>query len=98
MAERLSRRAMLTRVGAGMLVLSAVPITVGAAAASVFGLTDTGRHHVVDTGAGLVFGIRKSDGAMSWATYRGRALPSRAIPAAFGSGFADGALVTARRA
>jgi hypothetical protein len=32
---------------------------------------------------------------MSWATYRGRALPNRA---AFASGFADGALVTARLA
>lgn len=89
MAERMSRRATFARVGASLLALVAVR-----AAASVFGLTDAGRHHVVDTGAGLVFGVRKSDGAMSWATYRGRALPNRA---AFASGFADGALVTARR-
>ena len=89
-AERLSRRALLARMGAGLLALAALP----AAAVSVFGLTDDGRHYVVDTGAGLAFGVRKSDGAMSWATYRGQASPNHTAVPAFA---ADGALVTARR-
>lgn len=97
MAERISRRATLARIGAGIVMLSVVPVAAGVAAAA-FGLADADGHYVVDTGAGLVVGIRKSDGAMSWATYRGRALPNRATRAAFGSGFAGGALVTARRA
>jgi hypothetical protein len=96
MAERMSRRAALACIAGGILMLAAVPVAAGAAAASTFGLTNTRRHYVVDTGAGLVFGVRKSDGAVSWVTYRGRVLSNRATPATFGSGFADGALVTAR--
>ncbi|MEV6611693.1 rhamnogalacturonan lyase B N-terminal domain-containing protein [Kutzneria sp. NPDC051319] len=96
MAEHVSRRAVLACIAGGIVMLPAVPVAAGAAAASTFGFTNARQHYVVDTAAGLVFGVRKSDGAMSWVTYRGRALSNRATPATFGSGFADGALVTAR--
>ncbi|MEV6605887.1 hypothetical protein [Kutzneria sp. NPDC051319] len=65
MAERLPRRAMLARVGAGLSALTAVPVAATDAAPSVFGLADHARHYLVDTGAGAVFEVGKSGGSWS---------------------------------
>lgn len=91
MADRISRRTSLARIGAGVLALVSLPAALGTG--SDFGHLDAEDHIVVDTGAGLGFGVRKSDGAIAWARHLGRKVRHQND-----LGFSDGALVTARRA
>jgi rhamnogalacturonan endolyase len=90
MAE-LGRRAFLAAIGAGGVALGlARP-----AAASTFGVTNSGGFFTVDTGAGLVFKIKQSDGDMTSLRFNGVELQSQSRFSHVESGLGSGATVTA---
>ncbi|WP_055527344.1 rhamnogalacturonan lyase B N-terminal domain-containing protein [Streptomyces graminilatus] len=64
---RLGRRALVLGATAGAAGI-ALP---GTARAAAFGYTDDGTNYVIDTGAGLVFKVRKSNGDLSSLVHRG---------------------------
>jgi rhamnogalacturonan endolyase len=66
----------------------------GAASAASFGLTNSGGYYTVDTGAGLTFKVRQSNGDMTSLKYNGRELQSQTKPAHVESGLGT-ATVTA---
>ncbi|HEX4700886.1 MAG TPA: rhamnogalacturonan lyase B N-terminal domain-containing protein [Pseudonocardiaceae bacterium] len=95
MAEPFARRTFLTAIGAGGLALGASGLLSSQASASTFGLTNSGGFFTVDTGAGLVFKIRQSNGDLTSLRRNGVELQSQSRFSHVESGLGSGATVTA---
>ncbi|MFF6784618.1 rhamnogalacturonan lyase B N-terminal domain-containing protein [Streptomyces sp. NPDC012510] len=67
----LGRRGFVVGTAAGAAGAALAGPLAGTARAAAFGYTDDGTHYVVDTGADLVFKVRKSNGDLSSLVYRG---------------------------
>jgi rhamnogalacturonan endolyase len=88
--HRLAVAAAAVSLAAGVVTLAGAP----AAHAAAFGFTASGGFVTVDTGAGLVFRIRQSNGDMTSLQLNGRELQSQSRPAHIASGLGT-ATVTA---
>ena len=96
----LGRRRFLTTAGglvAGLGVVAASDLTraTPARAATAFGYTSGGGYFTVNTGAGLTFKIRQSDGDMTSLNYNGTELQDQSSFSQVESGLGSGASVTA---
>src|SRR5688572_25715591 len=67
----LGRRGFVVGTAAGAAGAALAGPLAGTARAAAFGYTDDGTHYVIDTGANLVFKVRKSNGDLSSLVYRG---------------------------
>ncbi|HEY3610127.1 MAG TPA: rhamnogalacturonan lyase B N-terminal domain-containing protein [Pseudonocardiaceae bacterium] len=95
MVTPLGRRTFLRAIGAGGIALGARGLLSGPAAASTFGVTSGGGFFTVDTGAGLVFQVRQSNGDLTSLRRNGVELQSQSRFSHVESGLGNGATVTA---
>jgi rhamnogalacturonan endolyase len=95
MVTPFGRRTFLHAIGAGGLALGASGLLTSPAGAATFGVTNSGGFFTVDTGAGLVFTIRQSNGDMTSLRRNGVELQSQSRFSHVESGLGSGATVTA---
>jgi rhamnogalacturonan endolyase len=84
-------------VGAISLMTGVVTtVNGGTASAAAFGYTNSGGYYTVDTGAGVTFKIRQSNGDLTSLRYNGRELQSQSRPAHVESGLGTAAVTASQ--